>query len=1489
MNRTACSHVTFLRNICLFFLLSVASAVGQPLSASLQVNPFPTPYLSDWELNPNIAQLSLRNDSSESVSAQIFLVILRDGGGTVVSGSSSVFELPAGGDETILAPDLIDYQSVKYDASIRDIAVRTGRLPEGRYSLCVTIKDGSGSILVDETCAYFEIVYPDPPSLLYPFDADTIDNSYPVFQWQPVQAPVNYPIHYLITIAQLQDYQTPLQALTSTEYYQYQQDNLSSSNLSYPIDALPLEDGKKFVWQVRALDDNGYPPTANDGKSEIWTFTFRESGAPTETGDQSGIRIVPAGQEGGSQNVLSQLNGGDFDAVKAEWERIKAGGEVVIPLPGMGDFEGFSVSNVGVSFDTKNKVIAFRGKTERYNEPNAEVLLTLKWDKGLKCAISIKLPNFSFGGVFLELASYGRFQELATDFSVIVFANDKLTLSSKGLPSGVADFFDTLAVPVDAGMNYYGVINLSRTPWFETVVNFIGVESNQVVLTGHGGPIKNLLTKKAAKEFDLSLSAQFPAIIAPEYKLWLKSRQFELKGGVKRALAASEDSSAIKTTTDSTGKAKTDTALAAKYTPYLELKETLKGSFGNNKEHSFYRTVKLEKESTDSTGKIAFEFGTDDTIHLGLPWLNITDVKLAMEPDKEKPKVTLSGGVSIGDVKVSDSLFVEIGKADTTMKTDVSGSRKKDSTWRQADSVTVTATGSTKKFSFRAKAQLADKFNLIDLIKIARSTRAEKEQDSGPQIPEGFFNLSDVALGISGGDQNEFFFSGRTTLKQSQTDLLLSMTKDDKGERLVTVGVKPVDWKLTDAVPQLSNPVLDNINFSRVGFVITNKESDIESSDLGPDTYDFYEKLYGSDQYTLKLKPGINLVAVIPLDNMSPDDPLMKLMEHLGMQSGTILLQGTFGNAFGLLNGEGGANDLIKDIYLKASLPPMHPPGSPEWFKSGELALEITGEPSVGLVGTMTVQIQDDVLAFFLGGKIERQGAGVAVAMVGGLQAEEPWVAPFGIQFLTLNKVVLKISLNALGNLGLGFAGDLVVGEKQINTAIAVTVNAYSGVPTNFIFDGQSETGVEMTDIAKLQGKMVAAATGGQPPALPVENLPDMAIKNMHLKFAPKSDPDLGVEAGMAIKGDLNLSRRPGGEMENFAAVDCNVSTEGIWAKGHVNQFAVGPLIWQDGMVDLQIKLGDTHFLMSGEVDLLGSMKSVDLKLTRDSLSFASETEIDGLYSSQLTANGGFNLTEPSFKVHGELQSDFSGPLEEALAAGLSQFAAKGADVINASLVAYQEAEALREQKQAAVDKLKQRLGAVRLETKKGVDEVKAERDAEYARFQSARNAKDAAYRAYVNVPTYKVSEKASALVTYRSKLASYRIQAIANAKATADYAARLAAYNAIPDPDNNPALVALKGQADKLWAELEKQKENLERLQEVFQKINQYASAGQSPVKIQKAEFNATLDDLVQGKGVALHLEMKWLGEFKELNANVSLRDQREGIKNILEALIHG
>ncbi len=476
-------------------------------------------------------------------------------------------------------------------------------------------------------------------------------------------------------------------------------------------------------------------------------------------------------------------------------------------------------------------------------------------------------------------------------------------------------------------MTFYSVIDIDRTPWFQKFVSFVGVESNQVVLTGYGGPVKNLLTKKAAKDFELSLNAKFPAIMSPDFRIWLNSRQFELKGGVKRALGKPSDTTSTSKDSTKTPSVPTDSTVAAdstnttdstknslvaKYTPFIELKETIKGSFGNRKEHSFYRSLNLSQETGQSDVGVKVEYGTEDTISLGLPWLGIHDAKLTFDLSKDKVGVELKGGFAIGGMKVADTILVAmsqdvIKKADTSK---VSSDSTTSSTTTPDNSKTGSSpSDSTKnKFHFNAKAKLSDDFSLNKLIQIIQKTVSDKSAIPAVNIPADLFDLSDISLGLTGGNNSEMYIMAQTSLMNSKSDLFLSLAKNHKNERQFTVGVKPVSWKLTEAIPLLSNPVLDNLDFSNVGFVITNEDSRISSEDLGPDSREFYSKLYASDQYELVLKPGINIISVIPLENLEPDDPLIKLMDHLGMHSKGILLQGSFGNVFGLMTGKSGEN-----------------------------------------------------------------------------------------------------------------------------------------------------------------------------------------------------------------------------------------------------------------------------------------------------------------------------------------------------------------------------------------------------------------------------------------------------------------------------------------------------------------------------------------------------------------------------------------------------
>lgn len=262
----------------LLLLLTIFSSsliYSQGWNATLNLNPFPSPYISDWETNPAaIGSMTIFNNSGRNNTVSIKSVVTHQSQGnifTCVTNPLVISEAPV----TVLDnTTLFDLDDATFPNSVLKTQVRrTGRLPEGKYTACMTIEDMNGLILAANVCGDFTIIYPEPPHLIYPANQDSLPGeiNYPTLQWTPVIVPPAYIINYSLKIVELLQGQTPAQAL-SANYPHYLNNQISLNTFTYPIDALPLDFNKTYVWQVQALDQFGFPPAQNEGKSEIFTF-----------------------------------------------------------------------------------------------------------------------------------------------------------------------------------------------------------------------------------------------------------------------------------------------------------------------------------------------------------------------------------------------------------------------------------------------------------------------------------------------------------------------------------------------------------------------------------------------------------------------------------------------------------------------------------------------------------------------------------------------------------------------------------------------------------------------------------------------------------------------------------------------------------------------------------------------------------------------------------------------------------------------------------------------------------------------------------------------------------------------------------------------------------------------------------------------------------------------------------------------------------------
>jgi hypothetical protein len=469
---------------------------------------------------------------------------------------------------------------------------------------------------------------------------------------------------------------------------------------------------------------------------------------------------------------------------------------------------------------------------------------------------------------------------------------------------------------------------------------------------------------------------------------------------------------------------------------------------------------------------------------------------------------------------------------------------------------------------------------------------------------EGFIDVPfrDVAMTIEVGETKAFSIRAETSIRGQDAEVMISAIRAGSSNEIIA-GFRLDEFGLADALPALEGTLIDemDVRFPGANVVFASGDLAINADMLSDEALRFYRGSTAQEggesadrDFDLDLRAGLNLVGSIRL----PEGEITSMLSSIGLTPGGELpVTGTLPTNFL----SGGVSGVLSDLSLRVALPAMRPAGAPEWFVSGQLALEITGRPSVGLVGEMTVDLEGDVLTFFVAGTVARDGVGVALALTGGLSADEPWVSPFGLNWLAFNEARIKLSMNAAGNLGLGFAGDMVIGDKDIDTAVFVAVNMYTGVPTNFIFEGESAAGVSLSDLVCLQYRMMTL-TAPFAPELPIDRLPDVALRNIHVKFAPKDDADLGVERGFIVQGECWARPTPFGQMTFIGRVHLSIDENGIVGSGETAAFDLGPIQMDEANASLELTLGRQELSVSGLARIGSRHVGGTVELTRDGL-----------------------------------------------------------------------------------------------------------------------------------------------------------------------------------------------------------------------------------------------------------------------------------------------
>ncbi|MFC2092358.1 hypothetical protein ACFLSV_00520 [Bacteroidota bacterium] len=145
-------------------------------------------------------------------------------------------------------------------------------LLNGIYSISVFVLSSESNTVLCTSSKEYEVLNIYQLGLISPLNGVTVKDRFPVFNWRPPATEfADMKITYELIIAEINEKQSPREAILLNSFT-IKQNNIESVSFEYPNSEIELQNGKKYIWMVKALiDDNIF------SESEIWEFEYNES------------------------------------------------------------------------------------------------------------------------------------------------------------------------------------------------------------------------------------------------------------------------------------------------------------------------------------------------------------------------------------------------------------------------------------------------------------------------------------------------------------------------------------------------------------------------------------------------------------------------------------------------------------------------------------------------------------------------------------------------------------------------------------------------------------------------------------------------------------------------------------------------------------------------------------------------------------------------------------------------------------------------------------------------------------------------------------------------------------------------------------------------------------------------------------------------------------------------------------------------------------
>lgn len=253
-------------------------------------------------------------------------------------------------------PDKLEDILNSLSNKLQNQIMQGGTVPEGRYMLKVeaVAEPGNGMIGSMPSITNFIVIYPEAPILINPQDKTIVTQEVPVFNWTAV--PISgYMVEYDFLLVEVFENQTPIQAINSNRAHA-ERTLVGQNTLIYTPEFLPLENGKKYAWRIKAGSSTNELPIKNEGESPIRTFTYQKGSIIADTGTIEEISLIPGFA---SLKELDNLDQRD------EGNTIVMNGMATLELNGLGGQQlSVQVNNLVVQKGNSQNPIVLGGNLE---------------------------------------------------------------------------------------------------------------------------------------------------------------------------------------------------------------------------------------------------------------------------------------------------------------------------------------------------------------------------------------------------------------------------------------------------------------------------------------------------------------------------------------------------------------------------------------------------------------------------------------------------------------------------------------------------------------------------------------------------------------------------------------------------------------------------------------------------------------------------------------------------------------------------------------------------------------------------------------------------------------------------------------------------------------------------------------------------------------------------------------------------------------------